>query len=377
VTTQGRQEPTSSRSLLLAAAITALLPFPGLAADEAALSCLDSTLNFDTSALERLVNEPELVLEQEETFWSEEPAQEYTEVWARNAGFSIDRRKWRRQVSSFAQLSAGERADSPLMRTTEALLLARESFLADALPHVCAFLPEGTDTGVPVYLTAFIPPRAMVTGGIVINVDAAYWNGNAGNILNTLTHEIWHVGYSRLRNERTETPLSNGQLYGMLDQLQNEGTATYVGYRARARFPAPDEKDFDALDSPEAVTRALDEVNALLALVGTISEERLGKRSWRVGVEERAYYIAGAHMAAIIDGESGREALLATVRGGPVSFVDNYNALVSEERRVHLPRDGDPAPRGPWTYSRMVAILIAVVLLGVIAAVVVLRRMLS
>ena len=61
--------------------------------------------------------------------------------------------------------------------------------------------------------------------------------GNVENILNNLTHEIFHVGYSHMRRERTEIALQDTRLYGMLDYLQNEGMATYVGYEAVSLFP--------------------------------------------------------------------------------------------------------------------------------------------
>jgi hypothetical protein len=340
-------------------------------------TCLDSVLKFETSALERIVREPESVLENEDLFWEEEPAQKYTTVWADNNGFTIDRNKWRKQLSGFAGMNEGERRDSPLMRTTDAILDGRESFLTAALPHVCSYLPEGTDTGVSVYFTAFIAPRAFVTGGIVINVDAPYWNGNAANILNTLAHEIWHVGYSHLRQNRTEAPLADEQLYGMLDQLQNEGTATWVGYQARSIFPAPDELDFRSLDSAGQVTTALEQVNQLFRKTGTLSEDRIRKLSWEIGVDGRAYYIAGAHMARIIDNISGRDALIRTIQEGPVSFVTAYNDVAPRDRRIEFPDQQTLAKRGESEGGRIPIIMIAIAVLGLAMLVLVMRRMMS
>jgi hypothetical protein len=58
---------------------------------------------------------------------------------------------------------------------------------------VCSYLPADVNLDVPVHFTAFIPPRSMVTGGIVVNVAASYWNDNPDNILNNLVHETFHV----------------------------------------------------------------------------------------------------------------------------------------------------------------------------------------
>jgi hypothetical protein len=326
-------------------------------------TCLDSKLTFESSALERLVREPDRVLKTEDRFWAEEPAQKYTDAWAESNGFTISREKWRNRLARFAELDEADRLSSPLMHTAGAILADRKETLWRALRHVCDFLPEQTDTGVPIYLTAFIPPRAFVTGGIVVNVSAPYWNGNADNILNSVVHEIWHVGYSRLRESRTEAPLEHPPLYGMLEQLQNEGTATYVAYRARSDFPAPDEADFRALDTPADVTRALEEVNRLFGRVGAVSEKRIAKLSWKTGVDGRAYYVAGAHMARTIDGSRGRAELLRTVTAGPVSFVAAYNDVAPEGRRIDVPDADTIARRGAGPGSPVLVVLIAVAVL--------------
>jgi hypothetical protein len=51
----------------------------------------------------------------------------------------------------------------------------------------------------------------------------------------------------------------------------------------------------------------------------------------------RGYYVVGAHMGGTIDRALGREALINTIRQGPVSFVRTYNTLVPEEERVLIP----------------------------------------
>jgi hypothetical protein len=93
------------------------------------------------------------------------------------------------------------------------------------------------------------------------------------------------------------------------------------------------------LESPEEVRRQREEVNAIFREVGSKSQESLQRTSWEKGVEERAYYITGAHMAQVIDAHLGREALIGTLIRGPLSFVETYNTLVSIDRRVLFPSD--------------------------------------
>jgi len=324
----------SSITLLILPAIVCTLSLPAAAQDSA--RCLDSKVVLETGTLEKIVRYPEAVIEEGGSFWDNEKAMVYTKGWSEGTGVPIPYMRWWTRVGQMAELSEDDRSHHPLLLMTDSIVAVKDEFLIEAVPHICSFLPDDIDFSIPVYFTAFIPPRSFVSGGIVINVSASYWKGNVENILNNLTHEIFHVAYSHMRSGRTEIALDDKQLYGMLDYLQNEGTATYVGYEAAALFPAPDEVDYRLLDNPEDVARLLQEVNDLFAQVGTISDEDLQRLSWRKGVTDRGYYIVGAHMARTIDSRLGRAALIGTLAAGPVSFVNTYNSLVGDDMRVHV-----------------------------------------
>ena len=299
--------------------------------------CLESKLFLETGTLEKIVRHPEAVIGEGGAFWDNEPAMVHVKGWSEGTGVRIPYMRWWTRVGEMAKLSEEDRSRHPLLLMTDSIVAMKDDFLIDAVPHVCSFLPDHIDFSIPVYFTAFVPPRSFVSGGIVINVSASYWKGNVENILNNLTHEIFHVGYSHMRRERTEAPLENTQLYGMLDYLQNEGIATYVGYEALPLFPAPDEVDYRLLENPDDVNRLLREVNDLFSQVGTVSDEELQRLSWQKGVTERGYYIVGAHMARAIDSKLGRTALIETISEGPLSFVTTYNSLAGEEERVQIP----------------------------------------
>lgn len=322
---------------------------------QAGSACSESRIEFDTGTLEKIVREPEAVLADEESFWENEEAQRCTRDWADNVGVRISYRKWREQVAALSEQEPVERRESPLLRMTESIIATEKRFRREAIPLVCSYLPDGADLDIPVHFTAFVPPRSFVMGGVVINVSAPYWKGNADNILNNLAHELFHVGYSRRRPHRTEAPLRNGQLYGMLDSLQNEGTATWVGFKAAPAFPAPDELDFAMLESPDEVTRLLAELNGMFAKVGRVSEKRLRRLSWDRGVTQRGYYIVGAHMARTIESTLGREALVRTIVEGPASFVRLYNALVPEERRLRYADVAAPAGYAGLSWERLLS----------------------
>lgn len=310
-----------------------LYGFQGAQAEPAA-SCTDARLVFSTTTLESLVNEPERVLAEEREFWDREPAQYYTRLWAEAVNHTIDYEKWRSSVASMKSLSKEERSDHTLVQMTDRIVGGQQSFLGRALPHICAYLPEGANLDVSVYFTAYIPPRSFLWEGIIINVSAAYWHENPDNIFNNLVHEIWHVGYAKSRELRSEEVTVDAARYDMLDTLHNEGFATYVGFRANDMFRAPDETDYRLLEDSAEVARLLGEVNSLFAQVDSLSGEELDRLTWERGVIGRAFYVVGALMAQTIENALGRQALVDTVDTGPLTFVELYNSVAGADRRI-------------------------------------------
>lgn len=295
-----------------------------------------SDIRFDTAALERIVEEPWWVLENEEEFWSVYPAQRYTRDWARAVNYEIDYGDWRRRINEWSQLSEDERRASSLLRITETIVGARERFLRDAIPHILGYLPKATVLDVGVYFTAFIRPRAFAKGEIVFNVAATYWKGNPDNILNTMVHEVFHAGYSYWLEDDEDKGLQEK----ILRNIHSEGSATYAAYTARHLFPAPDDKDFQMLEDPGTVRRHLSQVNLILRAASEKPEAEVEKMMWDVGVTGRAFYTVGAHMCRVIEEELGRDALVSTFKAGPAAFAELYNGAAEPGLRLNL------SPRG-------------------------------
>lgn len=296
---------------------------------------------FVTTTLEKIVSSPQKVLEDEEKFWKEETVQLISQSWIDEVGVRNARERWRRKISALTELTEAERKENNLLKMTDSIKEKKAVFQEKAIPHLFSYLPV-TDKilNMPVYFTAFIPPRAFAnTAGIVVDVAASYWKGNPDNIINCLIHELFHIGYSWYRPSRTEEMPEHKFLYTMLEYLQNEGLATYVGYKALPMFPAPDEKDYQLLESEEEVSKRIKEINYLFEKAGTMSNKKLKQLAWRKGVNGRAYYIAGAHMAQVVENGLGRKMLIQTINQGPISYVKVYNSLAPEDRKIFVPDD--------------------------------------
>jgi len=232
-------------------------------------------------------------------------------------------------------LSVDERERHVFTRNTRKIVEGRRGFLEKAVPYLCGYLPDDIGLDIGVYFTAFIPSRAFAMGEIVLNVAANYWKNNPDNMLNTLVHELYHVGCSNIR-ERHGVEEPGDPLMEVLSNVQDEGIATYVAYKAQHIFPAPDKKDYEMMDDPAVVDECFRQVRDILSKVGSIPDDELQKLSWDVGVIGRAFYVAGAEMCRVIEADEGREALVETIWRGPRHFFDAYNGLAAAGRRLGL-----------------------------------------
>lgn len=293
--------------------------------------CTKSVIEFNTNTLEQLINNPESILDNENKFWEEERAQKLTKDWAKNIGYEISFDEWRREIKNWIKIPAEEREKHIFMRNCRKIIESKEDFLSTALPHICKFLPKEANVDVTIHFTAFIPSRAFAQEDIVINVSARYWNENIDNIINTIIHEIFHVGYEWYFERKLEENLENEELYRILNNIVKEGICTYVAYKALPIFPAPDEKDFKFLVDYEQVQWSFKAVNKIISMINHLSHSELQKMIMEQGIVGRAYYVVGTFMSKTIDEVKGRDILKDNLLEGPVSFIETYNAIAETD----------------------------------------------
>jgi tetratricopeptide (TPR) repeat protein len=278
----------------------------------------------------------EEILENTDSFWETDGAYNLVGKWHRNINIPIPHEKWEKKMSEISETPAEKRETQTPILVTREILSNKEKYLSEGIPFVCSFLPKGTtNLDTKVYFTAETMARSFMThSNIVVNVTATYWNNEAGIILNNLVHELFHIGYGLNRFHRSEIELDNDQLYSVIDALQNEGIATYVGYKGLSIFPTEIEKDYQLLESETDFKRLLSELNNLFSHAESLSPDSLRTKAWDVGVVQRAYYIVGAIMAKTVDEKKGREALVNTIKVGPRNFISSYNSVVEEDKKI-------------------------------------------
>ena len=299
----------------------------------------DVTLS--TSSLEAILLNPQKILDDPEEFWKTDSAYILVDKWHKNNRISKDTRnyytRWLVFLKDLSKVPEEERTEHPAFQLLEALKERIVVFNKKAIPLLNEIIPKNKmKFTTTIYLTGKILSHAfMMDGMIVADVLNGYYHNDPDHLFNMLTHECFHIGYGYNRYLREEIELDNDFIYNtMLDALQNEGMATYVGYLSQDFFPAENEIDFRMLDNPVEIKRQFDAVNDLFSAAEHMQVDSLRKKSWDVGVMQRGYYITGAHVARTIDDQRGRDALIETITMGPLAFVDTYNGLVDETMKV-------------------------------------------
>ncbi len=294
-----------------------------------------------TESLEKLLLEPEKVHADPDDFWSLDEAYSTVLMWHETNNIPLEFRdyytKWQKFLNERISIERSKRQSDSAFLLLQKILVSNEVFQTRGVQLLEDFTPRNDlkfETNV--YITGRILPYAFMTNGkIVIDILSPHFKNDHNIIFNSITHECFHISYGYNRYLRSESPLENSFIYNtMLDGLQNEGIATYLGYLANDFFPANEIEDYQMFESMDVVRAKINSINELFTMADSLESDSLRKLAWQIGVVNRGYYIAGAFMAKSIDEMLGRQALINTITAGPLSFVDTYNSIVNKDLEV-------------------------------------------
>jgi hypothetical protein len=297
---------------------------------------------FDDAAARYVLAHPERALVKEhDSIWNAFEGYRITLLWHKESNFPVTWEIWERGLNRFLH------KDTSLIRKSLELagsLQAKAKKEKDRIiAHISSFLGKKTSFDAYVYFVAFTIPYAFCvdTNKIGIDLTADEWGFDTDCILNMLIHEIYHVGF-KLNSpdyKYTEQNPADNKTFSRFNYayLQSEGMATYVGYKALNLYPSDyRHEDYQLLENDDKVQLAIDHMNRLVKMCLTEPVDTLAKASWDIGVEQRAYYIAGAYMAKIIEEKYGTERLAELVGKGSLEFVREYNGLVPDNRKIEI-----------------------------------------
>jgi len=308
-------------------------------------TCARYGIGFDASSVTRLYQDPEAILEDPASFWNEDRAYTLVAMAPRYQGASLPPAGWARHVERILSTPEEKRARAAPFARSQEIMQHADAFCAHAVPTIQSLLPEGTDLGTTIYLTAYNdPPCFVFRSSVVMNADTPDHFGKTSKFFNLLGHELLHIGYFNHQPQQTEVWPDSYPLKVLLTTLQNDGLAVYLQSELSPLYPAPAEIELLLLDSKLATRFMLKQVNRLLQESQTSPEEEVLAKVYRARYR-RALYVTGAHMARTIDGALGRAALVATVSRGPRSFVATYNSVAEpgmEVQEIEQPPELSP-----------------------------------
>lgn len=294
-------------------------------------------IDFDTSALETIILHPEDIMDNPDDFWRQNPTYALIKAWHDAQRLDLKTEAWVERLKLYAETPIEQRNQNACLVLARQILAAQQPFRAYAVSHILSYLPPDT----PNFQTTVFLVEETRTGGfsagprIVLDVTN-HVNSDLNTLLNTVIHELYHSGYAQHRLYRTEYSLENPRLDRMLDLLQNEGLATYVGYKANDVYPVNlSKKDYRILGDKQQIRNLRTKMNDFFLQANALGDSAYWALEDDVAYDQRGYYSFGAFMAQTIDETLGRETLTMTVRQGPRSFVAQYNRLVDEEMRLH------------------------------------------
>lgn len=296
--------------------------------------CLQSKIRFDDSSIEKIVLHPEEVLANPDSFWESDSAYQLVKLWHQRVSLPIPMEQWKGWVQSFKNQSVKERAKNIQLVAAKSMIRKGHEFNEKAIPYICSFLPKDCpDISTTIYFTTAIMASGFQSGNSIVLYGA---NADKDNLI---IHELFHQGFNKCKPQKYECSPQDSVIYQIYNDLQNEGMATYVGYKGLKDFPhcrtdmlKDDYKLFEDAKERIALLNKMDEV---FKIALTLGKKELQDTLWQIGSTERAYYVVGCYMAKTIDEKLGRDALVETISKGPQSFLRTYNSLVDEKLSVY------------------------------------------
>jgi hypothetical protein len=256
--------------------------------------------------------------------------------------------KWLAELEKLAELQQEKRENQIPFKLYKRLTAGKQMFCSQVAPHVLSYLPEGTDIGATIYLTALEHPAPgyaqypdiayALSHPLYVGAAIVYEQTGAATVYNLLAHELFHIGYSDTFELSTEEHRKNEIVIDMLIALQNEGMATYVSYTLTSIYPAPFEWFHYLIDSELVVRSLIRQLNELFERADTkptgAAYDEIYREIAVVGYRRNGFYIVGAYMAMTIEDKLGKEALMQTVADGFYSFVRVYNSVAEEGMKI-------------------------------------------
>jgi hypothetical protein len=280
-----------------------------------------------------LVLHPEEVLADPDAFWTSDSAYKLVKQWHQNISFPLPMEQWNKWMQDLKDTPVNEREKNPQLVAAQTTIRKEKEFNERAIPYLYSFLPKDC----PQITTTIYFTTAIMASGFQMGINIVVYGAHADKD-NLFIHELFHLGFDQYKQKRLCADHQDSLISQIYHNLQNEGMATYAGYKALTEFPHTRtdmlKDDYKMFENMEDVKSLLNTMNNLLEKSFTLTEKELNDSLWQAGSVDRAFYVVGCFMSKTIDDKLGRNTLVETITQKPVYFVQTYNSLVDENMRV-------------------------------------------
>ncbi|MFW9977998.1 MAG: DUF5700 domain-containing putative Zn-dependent protease [Candidatus Thorarchaeota archaeon] len=193
------------------------------------------------------------------------------------------------------------------------------------------YIPNGTKLRCELYAMLGYDIGIVSEGHALINLAHPLFEKDPREILYLSMHELHHVVYTSfnpiydLKNIFTIENLVEMIKYS----THLEGLAVYAALEARKRTKSFSHPDYQVLQDTGKRNSLVTEFFNILTKLEFDKIRSVHENDWNtielMSGKKRLWYIAGAHMAEVIDKKLGRDALNDTIRHGPNEFFKSYH----------------------------------------------------
>lgn len=306
--------------------------------------CEKYGITFNTDQVEAIYLHPETILFDPEGFLESNIASMMLMSYHTETNDPLDSDRWIRQIERIANQPIDERKDQLPYRFAGDVIAGKETFCKIVVPHILSYLPEGADASTTFFQTALDPINTGFhnRGGIVIGLSHStyreaerFFGQGSTSVYNIMAHELFHRGYQHAWLYQVESPLENSALRSLIGLLQNDGMAVNAAYKITEYYPSNFDFSYWLLNFEPYVRYLIRQMNQVFDHVSSKPADELNQELSRL-YRKSVHYVVGGYMAGRIEDELGREALVATVATGPVSFIQTYNEVAKEGMQIHF-----------------------------------------
>ncbi len=201
----------------------------------------------------------------------------------------------------------------------------------ELLTELWNYFPEGTDQRANLYGILGYDIGIVSEGNALLNLGHTDFQKDPREILFMAMHELHHVVYTSYNTIFALDEIhSTSQLFDIIKYCTHmEGLAVYSMLEQRVAASALSNRDYQLFLDENARKKRVSKYFDILTDLEVRGSNQVRKKDFKIldqmADKDRLWYVAGAHMAEIIDKNLGREILNETIRLGPDDFFKMYH----------------------------------------------------